>query len=101
MITTYNSVPAIVKLEGESTNSALMKKRVVILPSVSFRPQSNGLKDCEEVHFAIPDNFRNSFAGVAFRLEGDCERFQTSCENWVVTYKTNHTLLSVFLIVKY
>ncbi len=101
MITTYNSVPAIVKLEGESTNSALTKKRVVILPSVSFRPEPHGLKDIEELHFAIPDEYINSFAGVAFRLDGDCERYQISVDGWVVTNKTNHTLLYVYLIVKY
>ena len=96
MITTITNIPTVVKKHHG-------KEELRIYLSAEIRPHE-GLKNTLDIHFIIPDRFRESFDSLCFHLQNDTtDWFQVSCSNWAVVRlgELDDRLGKTILYVKY
>ena len=78
MTTTITDIPTVVK-------KYYGQEELRILLNAEIRPNTNGVNNTLDVHFIIPDRFRESFDSLCFHLQDrSTDWFQTSCRNWAV-----------------
>ena len=85
MNTTITNIPTVVK--KYSSHEDGKKEEIHIFLDAEIRPNINGNPKLIDIHFNIPDRFKGAFKSLHFHLQDyNCAWYQTSCDNWPVTY---------------